>query len=157
MLARKHSSEDGTLLPREWTTQMGDLLNGTYAQECQKREGVFDVYGQAFTDELLVIVSFISVKNQAQAPVTCFLSSDAMSLTTPQELKKTQELFIEIAGQFFDEIFANDNWDEWEPHWQEVEYLGTTYHYKISRENIALTTEADKLLREAGFDPDDTE
>ena len=157
MLARKETSIEGNLLPREWTTTVADLLNGTYAQECQNRERVFDVYGQAFPEELLVIVSFIAIKNSTEAPVTCFLSADSVSLSTPQELKKTQELFIEIAGQFYDEIFANENWTDWEPNWQEVEYGGKQYHYKISRENIALTIEADRLLKAAGFDPDDTE
>ena len=157
MLARKPSSNEGKLLPQEWTTKVADLLNGTYAVECQNRERVFDVYGQAFAEELLVIVSFISTKNKGQAPITCFLSSDALALSTAQELKKTQETFIEIAGRFFDEIFANENWDEWEPNWQEVEYDKKTYFYKISRENIALTVEADRLLRDAGFDPEDTE
>ena len=157
MLARKPTSTAGKLLPREWTTSVSDLLNGTYAIECQGRDRVFDVYGQAFPDELLVIVSFIAVKNSTEAPITCFLSSDAVALSTPQELKKTQDTFIEIAGQFFDEIFANSNWGEWEPNWQEVQYDNQAYHFKLSRENIALTTEADKLLREAGFDPDDTE
>lgn len=157
MLARKSSSIEGQLLPHEWTSKVADLLNGTYAVECQKRERVFDVYGQAFSEELLVIVSFLSVKGQVEAPMTCFLSSDAVSLSTAQELKTTQELFIEIAGQFFDEIFSTEHWGDWEPNWQEVEYQGKKYQYKISRENIALTIEADKLLREAGFDPEDTE
>lgn len=157
MLARKPDSTEGTLVPHEWTTSVADLLNGTYALECQKRDCVFDVYGQVFPSELLVIVSFIPTKTQTQAPVTCFLSSDTAQMTTPNERKKTQDLFIEIAGQFFDEIFANDNWSEWEPNWQEVEYDKHKYFYKLSRENIALTIEADRLLKAAGFDPDDTE
>ena len=157
MLARKSSSLEGKLLPHEWTTKVADLMNGTYAIECQSRHRVFDVYGQAFPDELLVIVSFISTENRGEAPITCFLSSDALSLSTAQELKKTQELFIEIAGQFYDEIFSNSNWDDWEPNWQEVEYDKKKYFYKLSRENIALTVEADRILKEAGFDPEDTE
>jgi hypothetical protein len=80
-----------------------------------------------------------------------------MALSTAQELRKTQQLFIEMAGQFSDEIFADSIWDEWEPNWQEVEYQGKTFHYKLSRENIAMTLEADRLLKAAGFDPDDTE
>lgn len=157
MLARKPTSTSGKLLPHEWTTKVADLLNGTYALECQKRECVFDVYGQAFPEELLVVVSFISTKHRGQSPTALFLSSEALALSTPQELKKTQDLFIEITGQFFDEIFANENGAEWEPMWQEVEYQNHKYFYKLSRENIALTTEADRLLREAGFDPEDTE
>ena len=132
-----------------------DLLNGTYATECRKSGRVFVVFGQTFEDELLVVVSFTGEKSLS--PITCFLSADAGHDTPTSELKKIQGVFIELAGQFFEEIFADDMWDEWEPHWQEVDYQKKAYWYKLSRENVALTLEADRLLLAAGFDPDDTE
>lgn len=152
MLARKPTSLEAQALSQEWSAAMADLLNGTYAKECQKEGRVFEVYGQAFPEELLVIVSLTGDK--AMAPVTCFLSADVKSAA---DSKKHQQTLIEVAGQFFEEIFGNASWDEWEPNWQEVEYQKYTYWYKLSRESIGLTLEADRLLQAAGFDPDDTD
>jgi hypothetical protein len=45
-----------------------------------------------------------------------------------------------------DEIFAQEEWSEYEPVWQELNYKKETYFYKVSRENIQLTLEANKLL-----------
>jgi hypothetical protein len=51
-----------------------------------------------------------------------------------------------VVGLFFDEIFSNEEWDEFEPNWQEVSYKHETYFFKLSRENINLTLEANRLL-----------
>jgi hypothetical protein len=56
-----------------------------------------------------------------------------------------------MAGMFFDEVFATEDWSEWEPNWQEVVWKDKKYFYKMTRENVTLTLEADRLLREANF------
>lgn len=155
MLARKTTSINGKPLPADWTESVARLLNETYATEAEAQSRFFDVYGQVYSDELLVIASFTSEKSPLEAPVTVFLSCDEAEMKTPAQVKITQEGYIELLGLFFDEVFSAESWDEWEPLWQEVQYQGSTYFYKISRENIALTLDADRLLREAGVDPDD--
>lgn len=155
MLARKSTHVKGAPLPQEWAQSVSGLLNETYAHECVKRGRIFEVVGQVYPDELVVTASFMSGTSATEAPVTCFLSCDPQDMSTKAEVKDTQDRFIELFGLFFDEIFASEEWNEWEPLWQEVENRGKTYWYKISRENVRLTLEADRLLRENGIDPDE--
>lgn len=146
MLARKKTSKQGISIPVDWLESLARLLNETYSSECKKHDRYFDVYGQIYPEELLVIVSWISDKEQNAAPVTCFLSCDPDQMNNEKKVKETQANYIEVAGLFFDEIFSSDNWDGFEPNWQEVTHKHQNYYYKLSRENINLTLEANKLL-----------
>lgn len=146
MLARKKTSTKGKDLPQDWVDHLALTLNETYEAECKKHNRVFDVYGQIYPEELLVIVSWLSQDQVTLAPVTCFLSCDPDQMNSEKKVKETQANYMDIAGLFFDEIFSRDDWDEFEPNWQEVTYKDQSYYYKLSRENINLTLEANRLL-----------
>lgn len=148
MLARKKTSKQGKPLPSEWLESLNRLLNETYKNECKQNGRYFDVYGQAYPEELLLIVSYLSEKDEYLSPITCFLSCEPDQIASEEKVKQTQANFIDIVGLFFDEIFADEEWDEFEPNWQEVSHKNQNYFYKISRENINATLEANKLLGE---------
>ena len=146
MLARKKTSRQGKAIPQDWVEGLSRLLNETYKTECKQNGRYFDVYGQIFQEELLVIVSYLSEKDEYLAPVTLFLSSDPDQISCPEKVKDTQANFIDITGLFFDEVFGDEEWSEFEPLWQEVSHKKQNYFYKITRENINATFEADRLL-----------
>lgn len=148
MLARKKTSKQGKSLPTEWLESLNRLLNEAYKSECKQNGRYFDVYGQVYPEELLLTVSYLSEKDEYLSPITCFLSCGPDQMATEEKVKETQVNFIEVVGLFFDEIFADSEWDEFEPTWQEVTHKNQNYFYKLSRENINLTIEADKLLGE---------
>lgn len=157
MLERKPSTEPGKPLPVEWVETVTQLLNQTYQSECNARSRRFEVYGQIFPQELLVVIGFVPPRDQPEGAISCFLSCDAAHLTTTAKVKETQANYVDIAGMFFDEVFADESWDGWEPNWQEVEWKGKTYWYKMTRENVQLTLEADRLLKEAGLEDEGDE
>lgn len=146
MLARKTSSKNGKSMPQDWLEGLSRLLNETYSSDCKKQDRYFDVYGQIFPEELLVVVSWLSEKDEYQSPITLFLSSEAGQISDESKVKKTQGDYIDVVGLFFDEIFASEEWDGFEPNWQEVTYKSETYFFKLTRENISLTLDANKLL-----------
>lgn len=148
MFGRKASSKNGKSVPQDWLESLARLLNETYASECKKHARYFDVYGQIYAEELIVVVSWLSDKDALVAPITCFLSCEPGQMADANKVKSTQQNFIDVVGLFFDEIFSTEDWAEFEPNWQEVNYKHENYFYKISRENINLTIEANKLLGE---------
>ncbi len=156
MLARNKKSKSGKVIPQDWSEGLSRLLNETYKSEAKKQDRYFDVYGQIFSEELLVIVSWLSEKDEYIAPVTLFLSCDPDQMNSEKKVKETQENFVALAGLFFDEIFSDEEWNEFEPVWQEVSHNNQNYWYKITRENINATLEANKLLGE-DFDIEDEE
>jgi hypothetical protein len=146
MFARKTSSKNGKSIPEDWLISLGILLNEAYHDECVKHARTFDVYGQIYAEELILAVSWLSEKDEYIAPITCFLSCEPGQMNNGTKVKSTQQNFIDVVGIFFDEIFATDDWAEFEPNWQEVVYKEETYFFKLSRENVRLTIEANKLL-----------
>lgn len=154
MLARNKTSKNGKPLPQDWLESLARLLNETYGSECKRNGRYFDVYGQVYTQELLLVVSYLSEKDEYLAPITLFLSCDPDQIANADKVTETQKNFIDVTGLFFDEIFADDEWDEFEPGWQEVTHKHQNYWYKLSRENINATLEANKLLGEE-FDDDE--
>jgi hypothetical protein len=146
MLQRKETDSKAQALPADWCQKVADLLNETYHEECEKRGWHFDIFGQFFPEELLVIACFNPTENLAQAPISIFLSCDKEDIILPEMVQKTQAAFIDIFGLIFDEIFSDPEWNGWEPQWQEVSWKNKIYFHKITRENIHLTLEADRLL-----------
>lgn len=154
MFTRKKSSKTGKNVPQEWLESLARLLNETYKTECKQNGRYFDVYGQIYPEEFLLIVSYLSEKDEYTQPISCFLSADQEHISSEKKVKETQQTFIELIGLFFDEIFATEDWDEFEPEWQEVTHKNEKFFFKLSRENINLTLEASKLLGD-GFELDD--
>ena len=56
MIARKKSSKAGKALPTEWIESLNRLLNETYQSECKQNSRYFDVYGQVYTEEFLLVI-----------------------------------------------------------------------------------------------------
>ncbi len=154
MIARKPSSKNGNSIPQDWLEGLARMLNESYKPECKDHKRYFDVYGQIYKEELLLVVSWLSEADVYTAPITCFLSCGPEQMNNEMKAKETQENFIDVVGLFFDEIFADDDWANFEPVWQEVNYKHENYFFKLSRENINLTMEADKLLG-PDFDADE--
>lgn len=154
MLGRNKNSKTGKVIPLDWSEGLARLLNETYKSECKEQGRYFDVFGQIFPEELLVVTSFLSEKDEYLTPITCFLSCEADQMNSEKQVKETQESYIELTGLFFDEIFSQKEWNEFEPQWQEVTHKQQNYWYKITRENLNATIEANKLLGE-DFDADD--
>jgi len=148
MLARLKTSKNGKTLPQDWLEGLSRLMNETYKTECKQNSRYFDVYGQVYQEELLLIISYLSEKDEYLAPVTLFLSSDPDQIANEEKVKETQNNFIDLVGLFFDEIFADADWNNFETNWQEVTHKNQNYWYKITRENINATLEANRLLGE---------
>ncbi len=158
MLARNNTSrKNGKMIPLDWAEGVNRLLNETYQAECKQNGRYFDVYGQIFPQELLLVVSYLSEKDEYISPITCFLSCEPEQMMTEEKVKETQKNFIDMIGLFFDEIFADTDWNEFEPNWQEITHNKQKYFYKITRENINLSLEADKLLGEDFLDEEEIE
>lgn len=146
MFSRKPGNQKGKSIPQDWLENLAGMLDETYAEQNNKHDRYFDVYGQIYETELLLVVSWLPKTDTLSAPITCFLSCEPDQMNDEAKAKKTQQSYVDVMGLLFDEIFSNDEWTDFEPNWQEVSYKHENYFFKISRENISLTLEANKLL-----------
>lgn len=132
-------------LPVEWRQELKQSLLNVYGEHCLKNEKTFDVYAFTYPSELLIIASFVGL-NQTEIPVTLFLSADLNDKTEPRKLFNS---LLDNIAVFFDQYFQNidnEEWDEFIYEWQEEVINRQTFYYKVTRENIALSLEAERLL-----------
>jgi hypothetical protein len=53
---------------------------------------------------------------------------------------------VDLLGHIFDDIFNTEDWSGYVSNWTENKYKNHTFFYKITRENIALTLQANEIL-----------
>jgi len=148
ILARKHQEEKGASIPQEWTQKVEDVLTSAYEKEIQEKKRKFEVFGSLFTDELLLVVSFVDSSDMTSLPVSCFLSMD---INDKSDIKKLLDYLVNVSGMVFDYLFAQESLEEYGENWAEEKLNNEIVFYKISRENVAITLEADKWLEQQFF------
>jgi hypothetical protein len=141
--------DSGIGLPTVWTESLIKLLNETYAEQCEKDERFFEVYALNFDQEILVVASYIHQADPSVSPIAVFISHDQES--DSKKIKKTLENITQLIGHIFDDIFAVEDWSEFVPLWTENDYDGDLLHYKITRENLSLSIQAEEILKKGSL------
>jgi hypothetical protein len=158
MLARKEQESLGKEFPKEWISEVENLLKATYMEEYKDDPRTFSVWGFTYPDEMLLIVSFADNHGTTTSPITLFISVDMDEKT---KVKPILSKLLDASGVFFDEVFSSkkqEDPDLYQAHWQEGENNKLKFYFKVSRENIHLSMEATRLLADSGFyTEDDTE
>ena len=143
MLSRKEQEQAGIELPAQWIEEVRNLLESTYAAQCRQFAKKFEVYGLTYPDELFLAVSLLNQNDSNSSPLTYLLSKD---LTQTERPTKILDNLVDSIGLFFENYFNNPQEDPYISVWQENEMRGVKFFYRASRENIALTLQANKLL-----------
>ena len=149
MFSRLEHDTQAVLFPKEWSEALKQILLNIYGEQCIKEEKTFEVYGFSYPTEALIIISFVGL-DKFETPITMFVSSD---LNDKTDTNKVMDNMFDSAGVFFDSYFAKDEdseeiWDEYVLDWEETEFGKATIYYKVTRENVGLSMQADALLGE---------
>lgn len=149
MFSRLNHDIPAVLFPKDWAEGLKQILLNIYGDKCIKDEKTFEVYGFSYPSEVLMVVSYTGL-DKFVAPVSIFLSADLNESTKTDAV--INDMFDSV-GIFFDAFFAKDEtsdeiWDDYVLDWEETEFNKQNFFYKVTRENIALTMEANLLLGE---------
>lgn len=131
-------------IPNEWTEQVTKTLTEVYHEHSERDNRFFDVYGEIGDKEFVVIISYIHHADQMTSPISLFISHDV--LDDSKQFEKALKDLIDLAGEIFDDILSKDEWSEYISNWTENKYKNSLFHYKITRENISLTLQAEEIL-----------
>ena len=145
MLSRKDRMDEGVELPEAWRKEVGDLLKRIYKKQCVDGH-TFEVMGRLYADELCLVASFFNQQRPQIIPVTYHASVD---MTDAKDQKKSLGILVDSIGIFFDTVFADKEWSDYNPFWEQVEFKGLSFYTMSTRENIILSLAADKLLKDA--------
>jgi hypothetical protein len=149
MFSRLDHEVTPVMFPKEWSENVKTTLLSLYGDKCIKEDRTFEIFSFTYPTELLLIVSYTSL-DKLVAPVTLFLSSDLQE--NNKDPKKMMDNLFDAVGVFFDSYFAgqrneeNEIWDEYIYEWQEADFGKQQIYYKVTRENIALSLEAESIL-----------
>lgn len=152
MFARLDHEVKPVIFPDDWAAGLKQVLLNIYGEQAIKDDKTFEVYGFSYPKEALLIISYVGL-DKFVAPVTLFISADLTEKTDPKKMINTM---FDCAGVFFDTYFAgekerNDNDEIFEDYihdWDETDFHGEKLFYKVTRENVGLTIQADILLGE---------
>lgn len=149
MFSRRDHEIKPVLFPKDWSESLKQILLNIYGQQCLNNDYTFEVYGFSYPSEVLIIISYVGL-DKFSLPVTLFLSADLDEKTDSDAIVNT---LFDSAGMFFDNYFANEKsedevFEDFILDWQDGEFNNTNLFYKVTRENIALTMQADLLLGE---------
>lgn len=131
-------------LPHEWLEEFTGTLNTVYHEQLEKNNRFIDVYGEIYEKEFVVIVSYVHNNDQLTSPVSLFISHD--NLDDSKKFKSTLNDLINFTGVVLDSVFAAEDWNEYVLTWTENNYKDSNFFYKITRENLSLTIQAEALL-----------
>lgn len=147
MFSRLDHDTKAVLFPKDWADGLKQILLNIYGERCIKDEKSFEVFGFSYPNEVLLIISYVGL-DKFETPVTLFLSSD---LTLKTATDKIMDTMFDSAGVFFDSYFAAEEsedeiWDDYVLDWQDAEFGSDKIFYKVTRENVMLTMEANLIL-----------
>jgi hypothetical protein len=145
MLSRKNQEKPGVALPLKWCDQASATLYSTYESFIDEQDRQFQFHGFTYPDEVLMAASLISHTNEFDIPITYMVSVD---LHEDQQTEKLLGLLLDSMGIFFDNYFQDQDGSHYEANWTEAEFQKQTFHYKVTRENVALSIKAEQLLNQ---------
>lgn len=141
-------SNETKKIPNDWLESFTKVLTEAYFDQSEKDNSFFDVYGEIYEKEFVVIVSYIHHKEQSKSPISIFISHDIIS--NEKEFEKALKKLVNFTGLILDDIFSQDEWNDYINVWTENDFEGHQYFYKITRENISLSLQAEEFLRKNG-------
>jgi len=142
--ARKKQTINAFEFPKVWSESVKEIYHQTFMEHLETRGMEIKVYGASFPDEILLISQ---VQAPHQAPVSIMLSADLNDLI---DGKKLMDQLVDQSGEFLERYLnlGETEMDEvYEPRWLEHDTTQKIY-VKISREDVMLTLEANRLLGE---------
>ncbi|MGZ3787598.1 MAG: hypothetical protein ACXVLQ_03705 [Bacteriovorax sp.] len=147
MFSRLDHEIPAVLFPKDWAESLKQILLNIYGDKCLKDNKTFEVYGFSFPSEVLMIVSYVGL-DKTISPISLFLSAD---LTEKTKTDAIMNDMFDFVGIFFDTYFAKEDdqdeiWDDYVLDWEETEFNGQQLYCRVTRENVALSMEADLLL-----------
>lgn len=132
-------------LPSDWCDALTNILNATYEERASKDNHFFDVIGKIFDKESILFVSYLDKGDYSASPITLSISFD--NLNDSKALKNILDISVSLSSLIYDDIFSKEDWHEYVLNWTENDIDGHKLFYKITRENMSLTLQAEELLK----------
>lgn len=143
MLSRKDQNDKGIPLPDTWCKGLEETLNEVYEKQNKNSKKTFFIQGHTYPDEILAAASLYNNEDDSIIPITIILSADLKKGENSDLLLKS---IVDSFGILFDDVFSQEDWNDYYADWKELKTKKNTLFYQITRENLKLTKMADDFL-----------
>jgi hypothetical protein len=143
MFSRKEQKQTPKYLPESWSQEVEGLLASSYEEQLEDERKSFYVFGLTYPDEFVLMATFADVNDSSGIPVTYVASID---IGQNSDMANIVDAIVDSVGVFFDQVFSTDDWSDYQAQWEETTFKGLDFYYRSTRENVALTLEANRLL-----------
>lgn len=140
--------EESKQIPEELLKFINNLIHETFHKSFSEKGLSLSVYGEMYENEIVLIFSLIKSNDHNMNTISLFISDD---IDKNSKLEKKVDYLINSSSEFFETICQSSDEEIVElysPRWQKTDLTSENFFYKISRENIELTIEANKLLND---------
>ena len=146
MLSRHNEEANGVDLPSEWLEEITSAVNSTYESQLKEQNLILKTYGELHKGEVCLAFCLYSINPEDTSAISLLLSVD---LKEKEDPKSALDKTINQSSEFFDLLLSGQEEELFQPNWVRSDLKEGNFHFKITRENIALTLEANRLLRKS--------
>lgn len=143
MLSRHNEETTGVNLPSEWLDEITSAVNSTYENQLKEKKLVLKTYGELHKGEVCLAFCLYSLNPEDTSAISLFLSVD---LKEKEDPKSALDNTINQSSEFFDLLLSGQENELFQPNWVKSDLPKSNFFFKITRENIALSIEANRLL-----------
>jgi hypothetical protein len=140
--------EKSNQIPKEILSFIDKLIAETFEIRLKSKNLELSIFGELYENEIVLIFSLLNSQDPNLNTISLFVSDD---ISTDSKLEKKVDHLINSSSEFFETILNSSEeqlLELYSPRWQITDLKSDNFYYKISRENIQLTIEANKLLSE---------
>tara|TARA_B100000925_G_scaffold286649_1_gene264713 strand:+ start:6276 stop:6716 length:441 start_codon:yes stop_codon:yes gene_type:complete len=145
MLSRHNEEADGVNLPKEWLEEITKVINSAYSDLFSAKNLTLKTYGELHKGEVCIAFCLYNSSSGNTGSISLLLSVD---LKDKEDPKSVLDNTIDQSSEFFDLLVSDQTEDIFQPNWVKSQLKKDNFYFKITRENIALSIEANKLLKE---------
>tara|TARA_B100000886_G_scaffold258771_1_gene183708 strand:+ start:204 stop:650 length:447 start_codon:yes stop_codon:yes gene_type:complete len=148
MFSRKNGTTSSTI-PEQIIILINKIINDSFKTNFDSKNIYLETFGELYEDEILLIFSLLDKDDSNSNTISLFIS-DEIDPKTDLE-KKVNEL-INASSEFFELLCSGTDEqlsEMYSPRWQKSTSGNEGFYFKISRENVRLTIEANKILGES--------
>ena len=134
----------GESLEKEWLEGAVASLSAHFAEAAHRDSSFIDVYGERFEDEIVTVFSYVHEDDASRTPKTLFIAHPIVD--DVEKMKKLLPTVLDLAATILESVLDDPEWSDFNAQWTENPFKGLDFAYKITRENISLTLQADRIL-----------
>lgn len=149
MIFRKHEELIGESFPEKWSDNLNLNFSEYFSEKLKLSNTSFFSHGQLCADEIVMAMTVRDNANEKMATIILSRDLNKQEFEAPTKISKVKDQMVDILGVMVKEMLTDFEEISYGGRWNDYKYKKDNYFYKISREDISLLLETEKLLRKS--------